>query len=181
MTTDRSRHADGIQPPDNAIVEPLGEVIDPDAFTPRLLALLSNALVWRESHELRRRFGLGTNEWRVISAVAIHPGASATEVSDFLAVNKAIVSKSVSTLVERGLLVLADGSRGSRPIYLTADGARMHDEMMPVSMRGQDIIHSHLTSAEIKRLNALLRKMLAETKELQSLENELHVGVAGQA
>ena len=46
------------------VTEPLNPVIDPDNFTPRLLSLLSNALVWRESAELRRRFGLGTNDWR---------------------------------------------------------------------------------------------------------------------
>ena len=56
------------------VTEPLSNAIDPDHFTPRLLALLSNALVWRESHELRRRFGLGTNDWRVISSLALRPG-----------------------------------------------------------------------------------------------------------
>ena len=60
--------------PAGAVTEPLSDVLEPDGFTPRLLALLSNALVWRESHELRRRFGLGTNDWRVISAVATRPG-----------------------------------------------------------------------------------------------------------
>src|SRR5690606_36277091 len=54
---------------EDLITEPLEDVIDPEGFTPRLIALLSNALVWRESTELRRRFGLGTNDWPVISAV----------------------------------------------------------------------------------------------------------------
>ena len=70
--------------------EPLQNTVDPDNFTPRLLALLSNALVWRESNELRRRFGLGTNDWRVISVLALNPGFSATEVSEFIGVNKEI-------------------------------------------------------------------------------------------
>lgn len=156
----------------DVITEPLPHSIDPDHFTPRLLALLSNALVWRESHELRRRFGLGTNDWRVISSVGLKPGMSATDVADFAAMNKAVVSKSVSALTERRLIVLSDGPRGSRPIYLTRAGAEMHDLMLPISLRGQEIVLSHLAPDDITRLNDLLLNMLQETRALMTLESE---------
>lgn len=159
--------------PPGTITEPLGHALDPESFTPRLLALLSNALVWRESHELRRRFGLGTNEWRVISALAIRPGASATEISEFLGVNKAIVSKSVSALVQRELLVLSDGPRGSRPMYLSSAGAEMHDAMLPISMRGQELILSHVSGDDVERFNGLLHRMLEELRDLQIVERTL--------
>ncbi len=150
------------------ITEPLETTLDTEAFTPRLLALLSNALVWRESHELRRRFGLGTNDWRVIAALAVRPGSPATDVCEFIGVNKAAVSKSVNTLVARDLVVLLDGPRGSRPMYLTPAGATMHDAMYPISMRGQEIIYADLTAAEVDQLNALLRRMLEKTRDLQA-------------
>jgi DNA-binding MarR family transcriptional regulator len=156
---------------DEALVtEPLEEVIDPENFTPRLLALLSNALVWRESHELRRRFRLGTNDWRVISVLALRPGASATEVSEFIGVNKAVVSKSVYTLTARALITLVDGPRGSRPMYLTAAGARMHDAMLPISMSGQDLILEGLAPEQIAHLNALLRRMIDQVREEQDTD-----------
>lgn len=155
---------------DDLITEPLENVIDPDGFTPRLLALLSNALVWRESQELRRRFGLGTNDWRVISALALRPGSSATEVSDFLGVNKAVVSKSVSVLSAQGLIALLDGPRGSRPMYLTQSGARTHDAMLPVSMRGQEIILEGLPQAEVDQLRTLLTTMLQKLRDAQMAE-----------
>jgi DNA-binding MarR family transcriptional regulator len=150
------------------ITEPLSDVIDSENFTPRLLALLSNALVWRESRLLRRAFNLGTNDWRVISALSIRPGATSTEVSEFVAVNKAVVSKSVNTLIARGLIVPADGPRGSRPLYLTRAGAEMHDQMKPISLRGQEIVLSELSAAEIEQLNALLMRLLAKTPDLSS-------------
>ncbi|QIG39138.1 winged helix-turn-helix transcriptional regulator [Microbacterium sp. 4R-513] len=152
---------------DDLVTEPLSHIIDPENFTPRLLALLSNALVWRESHELRRRFGLGTNDWRVISALAIRPGSSATEVSEFIGVNKAVVSKSVYTLVARTLIVLVDGPRGSRPMYLTEAGAQMHEEMLPISVSGQDIILEGIEPADVNRLNALLRQMIERVRDAQ--------------
>lgn len=165
--------------PADAVVQPLADIIDPDNFTPRLLALLSNALVWRESHELRRRFGLGTNDWRIISALAIRPGASATEVSEFLGLNKAVISKAVVKLVDQDLVLLVDGPRGSRPMYLTGAGARMHDAMLPISMRGQEIILADLSPDDVERLNSLLRRMLEKTRELQMLENGSLAAAAG--
>lgn len=157
---------------DELITEPLRDVVDPDAFTPRLLALLSNALVWRESHELRRRFGLGTNDWRIISVLALRPGACASEVSEFIGVNKAVVSKGVATLTARGLIALLDGPRGSRAMYLTETGARMHDDMLPISMSGQDIIHESLTAGQIADLNELLRTMIARVRAAQDRDDQ---------
>ena len=156
------RHHQGFE---DLVTEPLDDIIDPENFTPRLLALLSNALVWRESHELRRRFKLGTNDWRVISAIAMWPGASASEVSEFIAVNKAVVSKSVTVLAERKLIVLADGPRGSRPLYLTAAGAQMHHDMLPISMSGQDIILAGMTAQQTADMNAWLREMIEKVRD----------------
>lgn len=154
---------------DVTIMEPLSDVIDSVSFTPRLLALVSNALVWRESLLLRREFNLGTNDWRVISALAIRPGAASTEIADFVGMNKAVVSKATNTLIARELIVRAEGPRGSRPLYLTRAGAEMHDLMKPISLKGEEIILSDLTNDEISELKALLVRLLLKTPELSSV------------
>jgi DNA-binding MarR family transcriptional regulator len=170
MNSEKDERPHTLAPPE-AVTDPLDVSIDPENFTPRLLHLLSNSLVWRESHEMRRHFRLGTNDWRVISALASRPGTSATEVSEFLGLNKAVVSKSVNTLLKRELLLLIEGPRGSRPMYLTTAGAEMHNAMLPISMRGQEIILADLSKNEIDQLNHLLRRMLEKARELQTLEN----------
>jgi DNA-binding MarR family transcriptional regulator len=153
--------------PPNAIAAPLPDVIDSNEFTPRLLSLLSNSLVWRESSILRARFGLGTNDWRVIAALAVRPGAMASEISEFLAMNKAIISKSVGVLTDRGLIVQVEDTGRSRQLFLTPEGAEMHDAMLPISLRGQEIILGDLSDEEVTQLNQLLRRLLARTPELQ--------------
>ena len=80
--------------------------------------------------------------------------------------NKAVVSKSVNTLIARELIVPADGPRGSRPLYLTRAGAEMHDRMKPISLRGQEIVLSDLSADEVAQLNALLLRLLEKTPEL---------------
>ncbi|WP_221585919.1 MarR family winged helix-turn-helix transcriptional regulator [Microbacterium sp. G2-8] len=156
--------------PPGALTEPLADALVADRFTPRLLALLSNALVWRESHELRRQVGLGTNDWRVVSALATNPGQSATAVTSFLGVNKAVVSKSVSTLRDRGLIVLGDGPRGSRPMFLTDAGADMHHVMQPISARGEEIILEGMSAQEVTAFDDLLRSMLVRVRTAGAAE-----------
>jgi DNA-binding MarR family transcriptional regulator len=161
-------------PPD-AISEPMPDAIDSNDFTPRLISLLSNSLVWRESRILRARFGLGTNDWRVISALAIRPGATASEISDFLAMNKAIISKSVGVLTERRLIVQVEDTGRSRQLFLTPEGAGMHDAMLPISLRGQEIILGDLADGEVVQLNGLLHRLLARVPGLQVEESLVEV------
>ena len=155
------------------ITEPLPIVIEPDYFTPRLLLLLSNALVWRESALLRQSFGLGTNDWRVIATLATNPGSTATEITEFLDANKAVVSKAVNALLDRKLIASSDGPRGSRHLFLTAAGAEMHDKMLPISMEGEEVLISALTPREVKQLHAILDKMMAKRLELSPMTREL--------
>lgn len=146
--------------PEGAVTEPLARVISPESFVPRLLALLSNALVWRESRELRALVGFGTNDWRVIAAVATRPGMSSSEISDFLTVNKAVVSKSVNTLLDHELILVGDGPRGSRPLFLSVAGVEMHETMRPISERGEEIILDGMSDEEVERLTLTLQGML---------------------
>jgi len=167
-------------PPD-AIAAPMPTVIDSEDFTPRLLALLSNSLVYRESRALRTRFGLGTNDWRVISAIGIRPGITATEISEFVAMNKAIVSKSVGVLADRRLIVQVEDTGRSRHLFLTPAGAEMHDAMLPISMRGQELILADLSAEDVTRLNELLRRLLARLRTLQDEDEADETGDAERA
>lgn len=146
--------------PDGAITEPLEHILSTDEFVPRLLAILSNALVWRESRALRATVGLGTNDWRVLAALATNPGMSSSEVSDFLTVNKAVVSKSVNTLRDRGVIVMGEGPRGTRPLFLNAAGAELHEIMLPISESGETIILEGMTEDEVRVVTSLLQRML---------------------
>lgn len=159
-TTPQSQHITR-QSQGGVLTEPLSIVIDSEAFTPRLLAVLSNALVWRESILMRNQFDLGTNDWRVISALAIKPGSTATEVTEYLPMNKAAVSKAVNTLISRKLIASEEGPRGSRRLFLTEAGGHMHDNMIPVSLSGEELLLSQLKRDEVRQLRALLKKMVA--------------------
>jgi hypothetical protein len=44
----------------------------------------------------------------------------------------------------------------------------MHDAMLPISLRGQEIILGDLTADEVTQLNELLRRLLVRVPDLQA-------------
>ncbi|MFV0374736.1 MarR family winged helix-turn-helix transcriptional regulator [Microbacterium sp.] len=153
------------RPPRGAVPDSIVGPILPEDFTPRLLVLVANGLLRREARLFRSRFGLASNDWRVLSFVALQPGVTATALAELIDVDKALVSRSVTALTEKEMIVLSDGPRGSRPLFLTPEGARMRAAMEPSAMEAYEIIQAHLSPSEIAQTNRMLRGLLADLRE----------------
>jgi DNA-binding MarR family transcriptional regulator len=132
--------------------------IDREAYTPAYLVLVANALSWGTSHSFARPFGVGVNDWRLISALGNHPGATAVEVCRVLGLNKSVVSRSVAGLARRGLIVV-ERADGRRRLFLTDDGARLHDELLPAALQREQLLLSGFDAAEVAQLRRFLRRM----------------------
>ena len=154
----------------------LPHTIERDDYTPALLQLLSNVLVWGGSRVFHHLHGIGTNEWRIISALGNHPGATSGELCDILGVNKSIASKSVNALLDRELIAQLNGPRGSRHLFLTESGARVHDDLMPIALTRQQILHDSLSPDEVAQLNALLVRMIGSAEAMQRYEADVLAG-----
>jgi DNA-binding MarR family transcriptional regulator len=102
----------------------------------------------------------------VLSALGVRPGSSATDVSEFLVMNKAVVSKAVNVLISRHLIASTEGPRGSRHLFLTPAGADMHNRMLPISLAGEDILLSQLSADEVAQLRVLLGKLMDQIPRL---------------
>ncbi len=155
------------------VTERLPDTIERDEYTPALLAMLNNMLIWSGSRVFHTLHGIGTNEWRVLSALGNWPGATASDLRDILGMNKSVASKSVNVLLELELIAQLDGPRGSRHLYLTDAGVKVHDDFMPVAMERQAILHESLTSEEVATLNSLLCRMLEANQSLQDYERRI--------
>ncbi|GGH49387.1 MarR family winged helix-turn-helix transcriptional regulator [Microbacterium album] len=147
--------------------------IDRDHYTPALIGLLSNILVWGSSRVFHHLHGVGSNEWRILSALGNWPGATAKELCEILGMNKSIASRSVNVLLQRELIGELGGARGSRHLFLTPAGVEVHDDFMPIAMRRMEILHGGLTPAEVEQLDALLVKMLESSGAMQEYEREV--------
>jgi DNA-binding MarR family transcriptional regulator len=132
--------------------------IDRESYTPAYLSVVSNALSWGGSHLYGRSFGVGVNDWRIISALGNHPGATAGEMCAVLGLNKSVVSRSVAGLVERGLVGI-ERDDGTRRHYLTEDGVVLHDQLLPLALERERLLLQDFTPDEVDQLRAFLRRM----------------------
>jgi DNA-binding MarR family transcriptional regulator len=132
--------------------------IDRESYTPAYLSVVSNALSWGGSHLYSRHFGVGVNDWRILSALGNHPGATAGELCDVLGLNKSVVSRSVAGLVERGLVGI-ERDDGTRRHYLTEDGAVLHDQLLPLALERERLLLRDFTPEEVGQLRTFLRRM----------------------
>ena len=155
------------------VTDKLPHTIDRDSFSPALLGLLNNVLVWGGSRVFNALHDVGANEWRILSALGNYPGATARDLCEILGINKSIASKSVGVLVAAGYVGQADGRRSSRHLFLTDSGAALHDAIMPIALRRTEILQHRLSRAEVTELNRLLAKMLESSADLQEYERAL--------
>ena len=157
----------------NLVVDRLPNTIERDHYTPALLGLLNNLLVWGGSRVFQQLHGIGTNDWRGVSALGNHPGSTAAQLCEVLGINKSIVSKSVNLLFDLGMIGQLDGPRGSRHLYLTVQGAKLHDECMPIALKRQEILQESLSADEVRILDELLVRMISSSDALQAYEHQI--------
>lgn len=144
---------------------PMAVRLDRDRYAPYLLTVIANAASTSASQVYLRRYGIGVNDWRVLSHLGLEPGCTAQVVSNELQVDKSVVSRSVRTLVDRGLIAV-ESTPGFRRLYLTAEGAALHKEMLPVVLQREQVLLTGLAPDEVDQLLGLLRRVQANLPAL---------------
>ncbi|HVV12947.1 MarR family winged helix-turn-helix transcriptional regulator [Amycolatopsis sp.] len=129
-----------------------------DDYVPAYLSLISNALSWGGSRLFLRLHGVGINEWRVLSAIVNAPGSTATRLGEELGLNKSVISRSIQLMQTRDLVAIetSDGRRGLR---LTARGHELHDQLMAISLKREELLLAGFSEEEKRLLLSFLRRM----------------------
>lgn len=122
------------------------------------LVTIGNAISWGSAREYLDRFGIGVNEWRVMAHVANDPGCTATSVSQFLRIDKGIVSRSVKSLISKGYVGI-ELEGGVRKIFLTRLGVDQHSRVLPIALRREEILLTGFTADERATLMQMLQRM----------------------
>ena len=143
--------------------------------TPYHLVTIGNAISWGSAREYLHRFGIGVNEWRLLAHIAHEPGCTAAEVSQFLRIDKAVVSRSVRSLIEKEL-VGTDVSGGTRRLYLTERGVEMHDNVLPIALRREQILLDGFTAEERSELMSMLRRMHSNLTAMNEFDHDVRIG-----
>lgn len=105
--------------------------------------------------------GLTLPQWRLLSAVAHRRSIPMKELTEVSASDKALVSRTVKELTEKGLLNTASMNGGSRSLscIITRKGAKLVDKAMPLARMLHARILLSLDTEDRVRLYDILQKL----------------------
>jgi DNA-binding MarR family transcriptional regulator len=147
-------------------------VIDHERYIPFLITVISNSLYRAASPVYQTRFGVGVTEWRVLSALAVEPNATANRVCHIAQLDKAAASRSLRVL-EKGRYVAIEPHQTDarkRRVELTPLGHELHDKILRVALKRQEEILGGLSRDETLNLISLLQRLRANLTRLEERE-----------
>ncbi len=144
-------------------------VLNLDEYLPALLTQISNKWSRGSSRIYIRKFGVGINEWAVMSMLAVEPRITANRISSVIGMDKAAVGRSLKELEAKALVTLEPNSSDGRSkfITLTPAGYRMHDAIIKVALARERRALANLKPNEIRTLIELLNKVRSSVVEMQ--------------
>lgn len=169
-----------MKPPkeDGIIRHPLPTAIQRATYLPAPLHIIANVMTWGASRVYRHHFDVGANEWRILGALSVRAGITASEACEILGIKKAIASMSIKTLRQKGLIV-TEITEGAKLIYLTKVGAEIHDAIVPIARKREEILLAGLEPEEATQLLALAAKLERQLPQLQAYDDAMVAKASG--
>lgn len=136
-------------------------VLDLDGYLPAYLSQINNKWARSASRLYLADFGVGINEWRVMTLFAIEPGTTAQRTCSILGIDKAAANRSVGHLESLGLVELSANPNDGRSflIQLTEEGWRVHDAVLEIALARERLLLTGLSSTERRTLISLLDRV----------------------
>lgn len=133
---------------------------DPTVSVQALLNTLNNRLSSGASDLYLRHFGVGINEWRILTVLRSTSGCTAAYIAARAVIHLTVISRGLRSLQGKGLVDI-DRSAWQRLATLTADGRALHDRVAAVALARERCLLQGLTDAEVDTLRGLLGRLTA--------------------
>jgi DNA-binding MarR family transcriptional regulator len=144
-------------------------VINRHIYVPHYLHLIANAVTSGGSRIYLEKFGVGLNEGRIAAVLGHVPGMTAAELGVAMAMNKSIVSRSLWTMLDRGL-VHQTGTERARRNWLTEAGAELEAGVVRVSLAREKLLLEGFSVEEKAVLLSFLGRMQANLAKMAGFE-----------
>ena len=143
-----------------------------ERFLPYRLSVLSNRVSQDIAGLYSERFGLSITEWRVMAVLGHEHNLSANQVAERTAMDKVAVSRAVSQLLEKKLLLRQTHGQDRRrsELKLSAKGRAVFDQIVPLALALEHRILASLAPSEQSQLLAILDKLEAAELALKDSE-----------
>jgi DNA-binding MarR family transcriptional regulator len=142
------------------------------AFLPYVLNNLAERVSAGLSSIYVDEYNLSIPEWRVLANLAEHRTLNARQIVEFTTMEKSKVSRAVSNLSERGLVMQrrAEGDNRAKDLSLTDDGLSLYRSIVPRVLDWERGLLAEMTSGEYRDLMYLLEKLRSRLQSMDSPE-----------
>ncbi|HKU96178.1 MAG TPA: MarR family transcriptional regulator [Vineibacter sp.] len=108
-----------------------------------------------------QRFGVTLQEWRTLALLAAHAPQQLNQLARSAGLDKAQMSRAVSSLVRRGLVMRKASPAGGRAVDLTLSrrGEALYRDLMADAKERDDAFRACLSPEESRIFEATLRKL----------------------
>ncbi|MBX3525301.1 MAG: MarR family transcriptional regulator [Rhodoblastus sp.] len=116
----------------------------------------------------RKRFGVGVTDWRIMALLAVEPWIPAGRISEVIGFDKAVISRSLAFMQERGLVETRfhDNNFRRQFIALTKQGLELHDRIVDVAREREEFLLADLSDEERRVGLRLLEKIHVRASQL---------------
>jgi len=144
------------------------DVIKLEEFLPYRLSILSNQVSNAIADGYRGRFGLSIPDWRVMAVLARFPGSSAQDLVEWTQMDKVAVSRGVSRMLERGLLLreISEEDRRRSELRLSEEGEEIYRQIIPMARAYESKLLEAISSEHRQLLDELLEDLQQAAEQL---------------
>jgi DNA-binding MarR family transcriptional regulator len=141
--------------------------IDRTVYIPHFLNSLNNKLSSGASDLYIKLFGIGINDWRVLSVAVKNQGCIANFIAEQMDVHKTIVSRSIQSLREQKYLRVEPAGK-EKLIFLTPSGQRLYSDVARIALAREKLLLRGLTSEQQSLLRSLLSHLLSNVPDVNA-------------
>jgi DNA-binding MarR family transcriptional regulator len=137
------------------------KILQLERYLPYRLSILSNRISALISETYSAKFALSITEWRIMAVLGEYPGVSADEVSLKTQIEKSILSRAISKLLQRKLLERAFDPADKRRsmLRLTETGLSVYDELVPMSYDYEQELLTCFNDTERQQFSELIDRL----------------------
>lgn len=141
-----------------------------EQFLPYRLSLLSNTVSEGIASDYRSHHKLSVTEWRVLAILGRFSGLTASAVTDRGAMDKVAVSRAVSKLEDKGMLLRTTHTRDRRCVTLTLSrqGVSLFNAVIPGAIAYERRLLECLDPTERTTLSNLLGRLQQQAHDLNA-------------
>ena len=142
-----------------------------EAYVPALVTWLYHKTAANASRLYRKRFGVGLAEWRIIAYLGIHRKGTNAEICDYIGLDKAAVSRSISSLKSRGYIATKPRNGRDIEVRLTPQGLRLGNDILAAALDIEQTLMHGIGATDRRALIKTMTAMLRNLPRVQRFAN----------